>query len=430
MGAVSQPGNRPHGVPGLIRRLLPRHPEGQVRIPPGSPGAQPDVPVQDYSGYCGHIAKRVVPMDPGLTTLFLAGDVMTGRGVDQILPSPSGPRLHEQYVKDARDYVALAEAANGPIPAPVDPGWPWGAALRILDEAAPDLRIINLETSVTVSGDYDRGKGIHYRMHPANIGCLAAARIDACALANNHVLDFGMSGLRETLAVLAAAGLRSAGAGRTAEEAWQPAVLPTPHGRVLLWSVGMASSGIAAGNAAGPGRPGVAFLAGPSEASAERVLGQVQAARQAGDLVVVSVHWGSNWGYEVPDAHVRFAHRLVDGGVDVVHGHSSHHPRPLEIYRGRPVLYGCGDLVNDYEGIRGYEQFRDDLRLLYLLTFDARTHELGGLRMVPLQARRMRLQPAADPDAGWLLKVLGEAGAGFGTDLAAGADGSILARLD
>lgn len=368
-------------------------------------------------------------MATGTTTLFLAGDVMTGRGVDQILPTPSGPRLHEQHVKDAWDYVALAEAANGPIPAPVDPGWPWGDALGILDEAAPDVRIINLETSVTVSNVYARGKGIHYRMHPANTGCLTAARIDACALANNHVLDFGTTGLIETLAVLASAGLRTAGAGRNAGEAWLPAVIPTMHGRVLLWSVGMESSGVAPGNAAGPDRPGLAFLAGPSDAAADLVLGRVQVARQAGDLAVVSVHWGSNWGYEVSDAQVRFAHRLVEGGVDVVHGHSSHHPRPLEIYRGRPVLYGCGDLVNDYEGIRGYEQFRDDLRLLYFLAFDARTHELSGLRMVPLQARRLRLQPAGGSDAYWLREVLNDAGRRFGTQLEAGADGSIIVRL-
>ncbi|MCG2624045.1 CapA family protein [Arthrobacter sp. I2-34] len=361
-------------------------------------------------------------MDSGAITLFLAGDVMTGRGVDQILPVPSGPRLHEPHVKDARDYVALAEAANGPIPAPVEPAWPWGDALRILDETAPDVRIINLETSVTVSSDYDRGKGIHYRMHPANIGCLTAARIDACALANNHVLDFGRPGLAETLATLAAAGLGTAGAGRNAAQAWLPATLPAARGRVLLWSVGMESSGVAPGNAAGPDRPGLAFLSGPSDESADLVLGWVQSVQQPGDLAVVSVHWGSNWGYAVPEAHVRFAHRLVDGGVDAVYGHSSHHPRPLETYRGRPVLYGCGDLVNDYEGIRGYEQFRDDLRLLYFLTFDARTHELRGLRLVPLQARRMRLQPAAVSDAEWLRGVLNDAGSRFGTRLDAAGD--------
>jgi poly-gamma-glutamate capsule biosynthesis protein CapA/YwtB (metallophosphatase superfamily) len=362
-------------------------------------------------------------------TLFLAGDVMTGRGVDQILPTASGPRLREPYVRDARDYVALAEGVNGPIPAPVALGWPWGDALGILDAAAPDVRVINLETSVTRSSDYAFGKGIHYRMHPDNIGCLTAARIDACALANNHVLDFGIRGLEETLDTLSGAGIATAGAGRNAGQAWAPAVLGNVPGHVQLWSVGLESSGVTAGNAAGADRPGVAFLPDLSAASAALVTGRVQTARQAGDLMVVSIHWGSNWGYKVPDAHVRFAHQLIDGGVDIVYGHSSHHPRPVEVYRGRPVLYGCGDLINDYEGIRGYEEFRDDLRLLYFVTLDARTQELRDLRMVPLQSRQMRLQRTAESDAEWLRGVLDEVSRPFGTRLDAVGDGGMAVRV-
>src|SRR6185312_15622636 len=99
-----------------------------------------------------------------------------------------------------------------------------------------------------------------------------------------------------------------------------------------------------------------------------------------------------------PRAFVHFARWLVDGRIDVVHGHSSHHPRPLEIYRGRPILYGCGDLINDYEGIGGHREFRDDVRLLYFATVDARSRELRGLRLVPVQARRMRLERASKHD--------------------------------
>ena len=111
----------------------------------------------------------------------------------------------------------------------------------------------------------------------------------------------------------------------------------------------------------------------------------------------MSVHWGSNWGYGVSSEEIAFAHRLVDGGVDVVHGHSSHHPRPIEVYHGKLILYGCGDLVDDYEGIGGHARFRDDLRLLHLATIDGATGRLAALRMLPLQARRMRLtRPAGE----------------------------------
>jgi poly-gamma-glutamate synthesis protein (capsule biosynthesis protein) len=148
-----------------------------------------------------------------LITLFLSGDVMTGRGIDQILPHPSDPVIHEGYMKDARGYVEIAEKVNGPIPRSVAPGYIWGDALDELERVAPDLRIVNLETAVTRSDDYWKGKEIHYRMHPGNIDCITAAKIDICALANNHILDWGYTGLKETLETLKKAKIRSVGQG-------------------------------------------------------------------------------------------------------------------------------------------------------------------------------------------------------------------------
>jgi len=88
--------------------------------------------------------------------LFLCGDVMTGRGIDQILPHPCTPELHERYVKSAKDYVQLAEKANGPIPRRVSPSYIWGAALDEFRRSCPHVRIINLETSITHSEDFAR----------------------------------------------------------------------------------------------------------------------------------------------------------------------------------------------------------------------------------------------------------------------------------
>jgi poly-gamma-glutamate synthesis protein (capsule biosynthesis protein) len=158
----------------------------------------------------------------------------------------------------------------------------------------------------------------------------------------------------------------------------------------------------------------VDFVPGPSAAAANEVVERVRTARRPGDVVAVSVHWGSNWGYDVSGEEIAFAHRLVDGGVDVVHGHSSHHPRPIEVYHSRLILYGCGDLIDDYEGIGGHVQFRDDLRLLYLATIDGATGRLAGLRMLPVQARRMRLTRPAAKDAQWLRSTLDRVSRRFG----------------
>lgn len=348
--------------------------------------------------------------------LFVCGDVMLGRGIDQILPHPGDPTLQEGYVTDARRYVELAEEANGPIPWPVDPSWPWGEGLAALQAAAPDVRIINLETSITSSDRFAPGKAVHYRMSPDNLACLEAVHPDVCVLANNHVLDLGREGLEETLAVLAAAGLRTAGAGHDLEAAWRPAVVPLDDGgRVLVFSLGAPSSGIPPWWAATSKRPGVAALSDRLDTDAPTVLDRITRWRKTGDRVIVSIHWGSNWGDDVSREQTRFAHALIDGGVDVVHGHSSHHPRPVEMYRGRAILYGCGDLINDYEGIGGHGAYRSDLRVLYLLDLDRGSGELVGLRMLPMQARQLRLHTAAASDVEWLRSTLERTSRAHGT---------------
>jgi poly-gamma-glutamate synthesis protein (capsule biosynthesis protein) len=358
-------------------------------------------------------------------TLFLCGDVMLGRGVDQILRHPGNPVLYEQMVHDARIYVELAVRANGTIPQPVDWSWPWGDALQLIAYAGCDARIINLETSITTSDDYARGKAVHYRMNPANVGALTAVQPDVCVLANNHLLDFGRRGLLETLDVLAASRLRTAGAGQSLSEARLPATISIPGtgGRVLVFAFGSPSSGIPYGWAATQDRPGVHLVPALADAAADDLCRRMREVRQPGDLVIVSAHWGSNWGYRVESEQIRFAHRLIDGGVDLVHGHSSHHPRPIESYRGKLILYGCGDLVDDYEGISGHKQYRDDLRLLYFPRLDPASGELIELRMAPLQARQMRLHRAFEIDVRWLRKTLDKVSRRFGSRIDLGSDG-------
>lgn len=344
---------------------------------------------------------------PDPVSLFLCGDVMTGRGVDQILPQPGHPTLWEGYVRDARRYVELAEAAGGPIPRPVPAPWPWGDALAVLDKVRPDARIINLETAITDRGEIAPGKAVHYRMNPANITSLTAARPTVASLANNHVLDFGQQGLADTLTALSGAGILAAGAGRDATQAREPVIVPLDDDRrVVVVAAGTDGSGIPLAWAATHGRAGVHLLPDLSVRTADGLAARIRRVKRPGDVAVFTVHWGSNWGYRVSAEQVRFAHHLVDHGVDVVHGHSSHHPRPIEVYRGRLILYGCGDFVNDYEGIGGYEKYRDDLRLMYLPTVYPDTGRLARLTMIPLRARGMRLHHANEPDTAWLRDTL------------------------
>ncbi len=358
--------------------------------------------------------------------LFLCGDVMTGRGIDQILPHPGNPTLHEPYVRDAREYVRLAEQVNGPISRPVNFEYIWGDALPELRQFGPDVRIINLETSVTSSDDIWPDKEVLYRMHPRNIGCITAAGIDCCCLANNHVLDWGHNGLSETLQTLDMAGISHAGAGGNAAEAAAPAVFDVAgKSRVLVFALGSTSSGIPSEWDATEKQPGVCLLPDLSMETARTVANRIRQFKRNSDVAIASIHWGSNWGHVIPVEHIQFAHWLIDEGIDIVHGHSSHHVRAIEVYRNRLILYGCGDFLNDYEGIEPHGAFRGDLSLMYLLKVDPQLGRLVETRFVPMQIKHFRLNRASPADAKWLAELLNKQSKSFGTQARLADDGSI-----
>jgi poly-gamma-glutamate synthesis protein (capsule biosynthesis protein) len=210
-------------------------------------------------------------------------------------------------------------------------------------------------------------------------------------------------------------------------EASAPACLSLPGGgRVLVFGFGCSTSGIPRSWAAKEHAAGVNLLGDLSPRAVRQVATGVQAVKRTGDLVVASVHWGPNWGYEVAPEEIAFAHALIDeAGVDVIHGHSSHHPKAIEIHRGKPILYGCGDFLDDYEGISGYEMFRDDLVLAYFPTLDVSTGALARLDMTPYQIRNFRLNRASHRDAAWLARTLSDLGQSFSTSVRLQPEGTL-----
>jgi poly-gamma-glutamate synthesis protein (capsule biosynthesis protein) len=266
-------------------------------------------------------------------------------------------------------------------------------------------------------------------MHPANIGCLSAATIDCCVLANNHVLDWGYRGLSETLAALRTVGIRAAGAGANQDEAGAPAIIELAGGRrVLVFAFGTESAGVPREWAAAKDRAGVSYLPDLAPSTADTIAARVAAAKRNGDIAIASIHWGGNWGYDVPHSQRAFARELVDhAGIDVVHGHSSHHAKGIEIHRGRPIIYGCGDFLNDYEGIGGYESFRSQLALMYFPTFGA-TGALDEFTLVPTRIRHFRVNRAHGDDVAWLAAMLAREGRKLGTRAVREADDTLVIR--
>ncbi|MDD4975016.1 MAG: CapA family protein [Bacteriovorax sp.] len=338
--------------------------------------------------------------------IFLCGDVMTGRGIDQILHHPVQPHLYEGYVKDARDYVKLAEVVSGKIPREVAADYIWGDALTIWKERRPDLKIINLETAITTNETFFN-KGINYRMHPDNISVFTAAGIDICSLANNHILDWDRTGMRETISVLDRINIKHSGAGETIKEAAAPAIFENEEGRVLVFSIGHISSGVPIEWSATDRKSGVFLLTVFNDESIQKIQRLIEQYKKQEDIVIVSIHWDSNWGYDVPDSNSKFAHDLIDlAGVNIIHGHSSHHPRPIEIYKGCPIFYGCGDFINDYEGIGGHEEFRPDLSLMYFIDIQMKPFKLQKLELDCLKINHFRLNQASFKDTNWMQENL------------------------
>ena len=227
------------------------------------------------------------------------------------------------------------------------------------------------------------------------------------------------------------ARIAHAGAGSSATEAAAPAVCLLPgKGRIMVYALGSTSSGIPSIWGAGDNQPGVNILTDLSDNTADCITAEIGKTKQPGDIVVVSIHWGANWGFEIPSEQISFAHRLIEGGVDLVHGHSSHHVKAVELYRKKLVLYGCGDFLTDYEGISGYEQFRGDLGLMYLAQIEPSQGQLLALRIVPVQSRRFRLERASPTDAQWLCRVFNDLGKPFGTEIRIEKDHSLVLETE
>jgi len=352
-------------------------------------------------------------------TIFLCGDVMTGRGIDQILPHPSPPRIYEPYITDARGYVQLSEKTFGPMSTPLSFTAVWGDAILELDRRSPDVRLINLETAVTKNEDYWKNKGINYRMNPANAPVLSAAKVTFVALANNHVLDWGYAGLAETVTTLTSRKINHAGAGKNRNDAEAPAISDVEgKARVIVFSFAVKTSGVPEAWAASDKQPGVNLLPDLTSDTIRRIRNQVLQVKKQGDIVIASIHWGPNWGYDILAEETRFSHKLIDeAGVDMIHGHSAHHVKAIDVYRDKLILYGCGDFLNDYEGIGGHEVFRGDLGLMYFARVDPLTGRLLSLDMTPTQVRHFRVNYASPGDAAWLAGVLNREGKRFGTSI-------------
>ncbi|HEV2356861.1 MAG TPA: CapA family protein [bacterium] len=244
------------------------------------------------------------------------------------------------------------------------------------------------------------------RSADALVAVLAAAHVTAVSLANNHSLDYGPDALRDCIAALVRHGIRPAGAGASLEAARRPAEFRALETRVACVAFTDNEPEWEAGS------PGVHYVpVDPRDRRFARLLTVIKEARRTNDLVIVSAHWGPNWGYAPPDEHVTAAHLFADAGADVVLGHSPHVVRGVEIYRGRPILYSCGNYIDDY-AVDAIE--RNDESFVFCLDYAAGA--LQRLLLAPTMIEDFQARLAQGPDAERIVTRMQTLCAGLGTE--------------
>jgi poly-gamma-glutamate capsule biosynthesis protein CapA/YwtB (metallophosphatase superfamily) len=312
--------------------------------------------------------------------LLLAGDVMLGRLVNQAL----------------QDWPPAA---------------PWGDTLPLLQRA--QWRFCNLECVIS---DHVPSrlpdKTFHFRSDRKNVAVLQAAGIDAVSIANNHCLDFGQEAMLDMIATLDAEGICHAGAGANLEQAMRPALSVTEDGATIGV---LACTDNEPDWAAGIDEPGVWFVPTKLEDSrAQDLVERVSLLRRTSGLVLVSLHWGSNWGRVPEPGHRELAWALVDAGADVVFGHSCHVFRGVEERKGSLIVYSAGDFIDDY-AIDPNERNDES----FLFSIQAERDELPRLDLIPTLIRDCQASLAGGSDADRILKKIQRQCRSLGTQITA-----------
>lgn len=303
-------------------------------------------------------------MTAGRLRLLLGGDAMLGRGVDEAI------------------------ARHG-IDRPL-------AGLRTF-LAGADLFAVNLECAITAADTWYRGpaKAFYFRARPPAAELLHRAGVGLCTLANNHALDAGPEGLLDTLRLLRAQGIASAGAGPDADAAWAPARLEVAGQRLGV----LACCDHQADFAAGPRTPGIAYLDLTDPAQVDALLARVRSLAVAVDHAIVSLHWQPNWVPAVTADYQSLARRLVEAGARLVWGHSPHHFLGVQWFGASAVLYSTGGLIDDYAVDA---EFRNDRQLLFEISLAPERVE--RVRALPLRLELARTGPAAGADRRWIMR--------------------------
>jgi poly-gamma-glutamate synthesis protein (capsule biosynthesis protein) len=313
-----------------------------------------------------------------------------------------------------------------------------------------DLAIANLEMPLSRRGA-PVPKWANLRSDPELIEDVRRMGIGAVSLANNHMMDFDREALFDTLDACDSASVARCGAGRDLDEALRPVMLDAGGLRVAL--IGVACT-VPLEADARPGKPGIAPLrvhvsfeleigqqaeqpgsmppvrTWADAADLERVNAEIAQARDAADLVIVAIHWGvpafwlsPSFDQILAEYQTPLGHALINAGADVIYGHHSHSLHPIEVYRGKPIIYSLGNFLFDW-----VMDFMEPESAI------ARLHVTDGgcsLELIPLLVDETTGFPrlATGADARRVLELLYRLSEPFGTEIRIDGDRAVIALV-
>ena len=292
--------------------------------------------------------KSEEPPVRGSLSIGITGDIMLGRRVNEVITK-------EGYL------------------------YPWGNMIRLL--RGTDLNIVNLETTLTTSTSRVK-KTYNFKADPDRVQSLIMAKTDVCNIANNHILDFDVEGLFETMDTLENADILYTGAGRNIYKAREPVVVT--KNAVIVGIIGCTDN--EPGWNAGETRPGTFYV---NVKKPEQLIAEIKSLRPLVDILILTIHWGPNMRQKPTQAFVRFARSMIDAGVDIFHGHSAHVFQGIEVYKKKLILYDTGGFVDDYNGNPPHNT---DQSFFYIVKTDQKG--IVELELVPVLISNMQVNLA------------------------------------
>lgn len=255
-----------------------------------------------------------------------------------------------------------------------------------------DVFMVNLEHPVTTATERVEKK-FNFKMHPRYGATLVDGGITIVNAANNHIFDYGVQGMEDTMGFLDSLGIAYTGLGRNLAEARKPVVLKKKG-----WTVGFLGYFGGGEYSASRNRTGFA------PRYARFMVEDIRQLKKSADYVVVNLHWGVERAPEPEDWQIQLAHRLVDAGADLIVGHHPHVLQGIEQYKGSIIAYSLGNFVFGGNSRHTYET---GVLKVTLGRGDP------GVELVPVSVVRWQPRPSAEPVRGEVLDVVRERSRNF-----------------